>query len=94
MKLIKREINIKISPREDGGIRICSNELPGMILSGNNQEAVLKDLGTAIIELSRYKLRGGHGCDWNCTHADRICAISECQQLGHCKDMPKPKEVS
>jgi hypothetical protein len=54
--LIEKEIAIKIAPREDGGIRVWSDDLPGLVLSHSNQELVLCDLGKAIIELRRHQM--------------------------------------
>jgi hypothetical protein len=47
--IIDKKITIKIEPREDGGLRIWSDDLPGLILSHSNQQSVLLDLGPAII---------------------------------------------
>jgi hypothetical protein len=54
--IIDREITIKLAPREDGGIRVWSDDLRGLILSHSDQEAVLRELGTAIIELRRHQI--------------------------------------
>lgn len=48
MQLIDREITIKIAPREDGGLRVWSDDLPGLILSHSNQRLVLQDMGNVI----------------------------------------------
>lgn len=40
MQLIDREITIKIAPREDGGLRVWSDDLPGLILSHKNRNEV------------------------------------------------------
>jgi len=53
--IIDREIKITLAPREDGGLRVWSDDLPGLILSGVDQEAVLADLDIAIIELCKYR---------------------------------------
>jgi hypothetical protein len=54
--IIDREIAIKMAPREDGGLRIWSDDLPGLILSSFSQELVLREVGEAIIQLRRYQM--------------------------------------
>ena len=49
---IDREITITLAPREDGGLRAWSDDLPGLVLSHISQRLVLQDLGLAIIELT------------------------------------------
>ena len=49
---IDREITITLAPREDGGLRVWSDDLPGLVLSHISQRLVLEDLGPAIIELT------------------------------------------
>jgi hypothetical protein len=51
MLLIDREITIKMAPREDGGLRVWSDDLPGLILSHSNQRLVLQDVGNVIAAL-------------------------------------------
>lgn len=41
-------ITLRLLPREDGGLRIVSDDVPGLILSGADQSAVWRDLGPAI----------------------------------------------
>lgn len=53
--LIDREMTIKIAPREDGGLRVWSDDLPGLILSHFDQEKVLVDMGNAIVALRSYR---------------------------------------
>lgn len=47
--MIEREIVIKLAPREDGGLRVWSDDIPGLILSSPSQEAALSNIGPAII---------------------------------------------
>jgi hypothetical protein len=51
MRQIEQRITITIEPRGDGGLRIWSDELIGLVLSAKDQRAVLLDLGTAIVGL-------------------------------------------
>lgn len=51
--MIDREITIKLAPREDGGLRVWSDDLPGLVLSHSNQTMVLRDLGKVIEGLVR-----------------------------------------
>lgn len=60
--IIDREITIKMAPREDGGLRVWSDDLPGLILSKYDQGTVLRDLGTAIAILSSFR-QGYEGRD-------------------------------
>ena len=53
--IIDKKMTIVLEPREDGGLRVWSDDLPGLVLSGSDQEAVLSDLDIAIIELQRYR---------------------------------------
>lgn len=46
---------ISVSRREDGGLRIWSNNLPGLVLSGADASAVWRDLGPAIEALLNHK---------------------------------------
>lgn len=53
--LIDREITIKIAPREDGGIRVWSDEVPGLILSHGDQALVLADIGSMLLSILRHR---------------------------------------
>lgn len=52
---VEREITIKLAPRDDGGLRVWSDDLPGLALSGRVQEFVLLDLGPALVGLLEQK---------------------------------------
>lgn len=41
-------VTLTFARRPDGGLRIYSDTLPGLVLSGANVPAVLSDLGPAI----------------------------------------------
>lgn len=45
---LAREISIRISEREDGGIRVWSDDVPGLVLSGPDKDKVLGDIGPAL----------------------------------------------
>ena len=47
--MIEKEITIRLAPREDGGLRAWSDDIPGLILSSRVQRLVLLDLGRAIL---------------------------------------------
>jgi hypothetical protein len=47
----EQAITITIEPREDGGLRIWSEDLPGLALS--HRDAALDDLGPALVLLKR-----------------------------------------
>lgn len=41
-------VNVDITEREDGGIRVSSRDLPGLLLSGDNKEAIISSIAGAI----------------------------------------------
>jgi hypothetical protein len=41
-------LSIIFSPREDGGLRVYSDQIPGFVLSHNNPAAVLLDVAPAL----------------------------------------------
>jgi hypothetical protein len=53
--IVDREITIKLAPREDGGLRVWSDEVPGLILSHSDQEKIIKDLGVALLAILQYR---------------------------------------
>ena len=55
MPLITQEIKITIGPREDGGVRIWSDDMPGLILSGKDALEVIANIGPALKGLIEYK---------------------------------------
>ena len=55
MPLIEQEIKISIGPREDGGVRVWSDDMPGLILSGSDPLKVMAAIGPAIKALIEYK---------------------------------------
>ena len=48
-----REITIRLIPREDGGIRVCSDDIPGLILSGPDPIDAILDIWPAISRPSK-----------------------------------------
>ena len=42
--------------RDDGGLRVTSNDVPGLILSAFDPAAVIRDLHTAIDVLTRHNI--------------------------------------
>jgi len=48
---LPREIALRLSSREDGGLRICSDDVPGLIMSGRDIPAMLRDLPLALADL-------------------------------------------
>lgn len=51
---ILRQTTITLEPRPDGGLRIYSDELQGLILSGRDPALVIGDLLTAIRTLQEF----------------------------------------
>lgn len=41
-------VTIKLLRREDGGLRICSDNVPGLILSSSDPEKALRDIWPAL----------------------------------------------
>jgi hypothetical protein len=48
-------VTVTFSDREGGGLSIYSDDLPGLILSGDNHDAVAKKIVPAIRALFEYK---------------------------------------
>lgn len=48
-----KEITIKLLPREDGGLRVCSDDEPGLILSGADPMKVMAGVWPALTILER-----------------------------------------
>lgn len=48
------EIKLTLITREDGGLRICSDSVLGLILSGPDPVKVLSDVWPAILALKAY----------------------------------------
>jgi len=46
--LPKGGLNIVITPRPDGGIRVSSDQVPGLVLSGKDPSAVMADVWPAL----------------------------------------------
>jgi hypothetical protein len=47
-------INVSIEDRDDGGVRVWSEDLPGLILSGANRTRVLADIEPAVRALMHH----------------------------------------
>lgn len=58
--VIDREITIKLLPREDGGVRVCSDDMPGLILSGADGLKVLAAIGPALAAIRALKTNPGN----------------------------------
>lgn len=48
-------ITVFLESRPDGGIRVWSDDLPGLILSGRDRTKVIADIEPAAIALLKYK---------------------------------------
>jgi hypothetical protein len=48
-------VTVTLEDREDGGLLVYSDELPGLILSGSNQHAVCECIAPAIQALFEHK---------------------------------------
>lgn len=48
MKPLDRPISVVLEPRPDGGLRVYSDDLVGLVLSGPDPAMVLRDLPFAI----------------------------------------------
>lgn len=95
--MLPRAITVKLMPREDGGLRVCSDDVPGLILSSRDVDGVMLDIipaATAIMTLNgpcpRPDVAG-----WTmgqCFAAHR-CGCSEGAALGY-KPVPIPTDNS
>lgn len=50
-----RIVNVFIGDREDGGARVWSDDLPGLILSGKDRAAVIRDIDIAVHALLEHR---------------------------------------
>jgi len=48
-------VTVTIEDREDGGLRVHSDDLPGLILSGSRKEEVVRKIVPAIQALFEFK---------------------------------------
>jgi len=48
-------VTVTLADREDGGLRVYSDDLPGLILSGNTKQDVLAKTAPAIQALFEHK---------------------------------------
>jgi len=46
-----KRLTVFFEPRPDGGLRVWSDDLPGLVLSGPDRDAVLDDLPAILKEL-------------------------------------------
>lgn len=53
--MTKRHIKVTVEPREDGGIRIYSEDLPGLVLSGRERVKIMGDIGPAVRAILEHK---------------------------------------
>lgn len=51
----QRRVTIVLHRRPDGGLRVHSDNLPGLILSGADQDEVVLDIGVAIKRLLEHR---------------------------------------
>ena len=52
--MIGKRLTIKLEVREDGGLRVYSDELPGLILSGADPAKVMADVVPAWTVLANW----------------------------------------
>lgn len=57
--MIGKTLTVTLEIREDGGLRVYSDELPGLILSGENPAKVAADIVPAWTVLANYVYRQG-----------------------------------
>jgi hypothetical protein len=51
----KRHIKVLIEPRDDGGIRVYSDDLPGLILAGRERIRIMADIWPAAKAILEHK---------------------------------------
>jgi len=49
-----KSLNLQLETREDGGLFVWSDDVPGLILSGPDKNAVLEAIGPALAVLLPY----------------------------------------
>lgn len=49
-------VTIRLEPREDGGLRAYTDDVPGFVLSDNDPDAVMRDIIPALELLVRQNL--------------------------------------
>lgn len=55
-KTIRKALTIRLEPREDGGLRVRSDDLCGLILSGPDPAKIMADVLPAIIMLQSWRI--------------------------------------
>ena len=53
--MIDKPITILLEPRDDGGLRVSSNDERGLILSGPDPEKVMECVLPALAALKKYR---------------------------------------
>jgi hypothetical protein len=92
-------VNVFLEPREDGGLRVYSDDLPGLVLSGRSGARVRQDIPRAIEGILAYKFgaglrvrRIGFGC--MCRHPESARMVLrvayEVEGLPMCAKDPVP----
>ena len=57
--LLSREVTLQVTDREDGGIRVRSREIPGLLLGGSDHERIWSCVGLCVQGL----LKSNEGLD-------------------------------
>lgn len=59
---LTKPVTITLHPRDDGGIRVSSDELRGLILSGADRAGVMGAILPAVAALHEYAAERGSWC--------------------------------
>lgn len=51
-------ITIVLEVREDGGLQVCSDDVPGLILSHNDPAKIMADVWPALVALTAWRSYG------------------------------------
>lgn len=54
----RRTITLTLREREDGGLQVISEDVPGLYLSGKDPEAVMSDVGPALYVILTHNKSG------------------------------------
>lgn len=73
-------VRVTLKDREDGGLRVFSDDLPGLILSGDDRDAVCGSIIPAIRALLEHK-------------GIRVTAVKPAQALSEVIKRPSPRDV-
>ena len=73
-------VKVTLEDRNDGGLRVSSDDLPGLLLSGPNKESVCERIAPAIQALFEHK-------------GIRVVSVSPSQPIPDVMRQPSPRDL-